>query len=76
MPWRTPAEAARRGRPSTRPVRTCRRTGSPISAAAPPERAAQPEEIAPTYVYFASDADSSCTVGEVTAVTGGIVDTR
>ncbi|WP_391647654.1 SDR family oxidoreductase [Streptomyces violarus] len=43
---------------------------------APLERAAQPEEIAPTYFYLASDADSSYTVGEVIAVTGGIVDTR
>ncbi|MFF7651992.1 hypothetical protein ACFZCY_19590 [Streptomyces sp. NPDC007983] len=37
---------------------------------------AQPEEIAPAYVYLASDADSSYTVGEVIAVTGGVVDTR
>ncbi|MGW2383254.1 SDR family oxidoreductase [Streptomyces sp. NPDC001658] len=47
-----------------------------IGSEAPIERAAQPEEIAPTYVYLASDADSSYTVGEVIAVTGGIVDTR
>ncbi|WP_346178169.1 SDR family oxidoreductase [Streptomyces cuspidosporus] len=47
-----------------------------IGSEAPPSRAAQPEEIAPTYVYLASDADSSYTVGEVIAVTGGIVDTR
>ncbi|CAM5316514.1 NAD(P)-dependent oxidoreductase OS=Streptomyces griseorubiginosus OX=67304 GN=AQJ54_18655 PE=3 SV=1 [Streptomyces griseorubiginosus] len=47
-----------------------------IGSEAPLERAAQPEEIAPTYVYLASDADSSYTVGEVIAVTGGIVDTR
>ena len=39
-------------------------------------RVAQPEEIAPTYVYLASDADSSYTVGEVVAVTGGLTDTR
>ncbi|MFH9707008.1 SDR family oxidoreductase [Streptomyces luteogriseus] len=67
----------RPGRRSTRRTRTCRRTGSPTSAARPPlERAAQSEEIAPTYVYLASDPDSSYTVGEVIAVTGGIVDTR
>ncbi|WP_338785255.1 SDR family oxidoreductase [Streptomyces sp. DG1A-41] len=47
-----------------------------IGSEAPLQRAAQPEEIAPTYVYLASDADSSYTVGEVIAVTGGIVDTR
>lgn len=47
-----------------------------VGGEAPLGRAAQPEEIAPTYVYLASDADSSCTVGEVIAVTGGIVDTR
>ncbi|MDX2602592.1 SDR family oxidoreductase [Streptomyces caniscabiei] len=47
-----------------------------IGSEAPLGRAAQPEEIAPTYVYLASDADSSYTVGEVIAVTGGIVDTR
>jgi NAD(P)-dependent dehydrogenase (short-subunit alcohol dehydrogenase family) len=47
-----------------------------IGSEAPPGRAAQPEEIAPTYVYLASDADSSHTVGEVIAVTGGIADTR
>ncbi|MGP4000869.1 SDR family oxidoreductase [Streptomyces sp. 8N706] len=47
-----------------------------IGSEAPLGRAAQPEELAPTYVYLASDADSSYTVGEVIAVTGGIVDTR
>ncbi|WP_369179436.1 SDR family oxidoreductase [Streptomyces mutabilis] len=39
-------------------------------------RVAQPEEVAPAYVYLASDADSSFTVGEVIAVTGGLTDTR
>ncbi|MFL9652798.1 SDR family oxidoreductase [Streptomyces sp. PB17] len=38
-------------------------------------RVAQPEEIAPTYVYLASDADSSFTAGEIIAVTGGITTT-
>lgn len=39
-------------------------------------RPAQPEEVAPVYVYLASEADSSYTVGEVIVVTGGVVDTR
>ncbi|WP_311766741.1 SDR family oxidoreductase [Streptomyces rhizosphaericus] len=47
-----------------------------LGSEAPLGRPAQPEEIAPAYVYLASDADSSYTVGEVIAVTGGIVDTR
>lgn len=34
-------------------------------------RPAQPEEIAPAYVYFASAADSSYVTGEVLALTGG-----
>ncbi|CAM5541087.1 SDR family oxidoreductase OS=Streptomyces violarus OX=67380 GN=FHS41_005067 PE=3 SV=1 [Streptomyces violarus] len=68
-PTWTPLNEADQRRPAGR-------TG-PRSAARPRwERAAQPEEIAPTYVYLASDADSSYTVGEVIAVTGGIVDTR
>ncbi|TRV71716.1 SDR family oxidoreductase [Streptomyces sp. 130] len=42
----------------------------------PVGRVAQPEEIAPAYVYLASDADSSFTVGEIIAVTGGLTNTR
>ena len=34
-------------------------------------RPAQPEEIAPAYVYFASDADSRYVTGEVLALLGG-----
>jgi NAD(P)-dependent dehydrogenase (short-subunit alcohol dehydrogenase family) len=34
-------------------------------------RPAQPEELAPAYVFFASDADSSYITGEVLAVMGG-----
>ncbi len=34
-------------------------------------RPAQPEELAPAYVFFASDADSSYVTGEVLAVMGG-----
>jgi len=37
----------------------------------PYERPAQPEEIAPAYVYFASDADSSYVTGEVLTLLGG-----
>jgi NAD(P)-dependent dehydrogenase (short-subunit alcohol dehydrogenase family) len=37
----------------------------------PYERPAQPEEISPAYVYFASAADSSYVSGEVLALTGG-----
>ncbi|MDX3513221.1 SDR family oxidoreductase [Streptomyces caniscabiei] len=66
----------RPGHRSTRPTRTCPRTAWPTSAARRHWDARPPEEIAPTYVYLASDADSSYTIGEVIAVTGGIVDTR
>jgi NAD(P)-dependent dehydrogenase (short-subunit alcohol dehydrogenase family) len=37
----------------------------------PYERPAQPEEIAPTYVFLASNADSSYITGEVIALLGG-----
>ncbi len=37
----------------------------------PMGRPAQPEEIAPTYVYLASEADSSYVTGEVIALLGG-----
>jgi NAD(P)-dependent dehydrogenase (short-subunit alcohol dehydrogenase family) len=37
----------------------------------PMRRAAQPEELAPAYVYFASEADSSYVSGEVLSVLGG-----
>ncbi|GHH87661.1 hypothetical protein GCM10018793_64420 [Streptomyces sulfonofaciens] len=47
-----------------------------LGAEAPTGRVAQPEEIAPAYVYLASDADSSFTTGEIIAVTGGLTDTR
>jgi len=35
------------------------------------KRAAEPEELAPAYVYFASEADSSYVSGEVLSVLGG-----
>ncbi|HVF89437.1 MAG TPA: SDR family oxidoreductase [Blastocatellia bacterium] len=37
----------------------------------PMKRPAQPEEIAPAYVYFASEADSSYVTGEVITLLGG-----
>ncbi|HMA03290.1 MAG: SDR family oxidoreductase [Gemmatimonas sp.] len=37
----------------------------------PMKRAAEPEELAPAYVYFASEADSSYVSGEVLSVLGG-----
>jgi NAD(P)-dependent dehydrogenase (short-subunit alcohol dehydrogenase family) len=37
----------------------------------PMERPAQPEEIAPSYVFFASEGDSSYITGEVLTVLGG-----
>jgi NAD(P)-dependent dehydrogenase (short-subunit alcohol dehydrogenase family) len=37
----------------------------------PMGRPAQPEEIAPAYVYFASEADSSYVTGEVLTLLGG-----
>jgi NAD(P)-dependent dehydrogenase (short-subunit alcohol dehydrogenase family) len=37
----------------------------------PMKRPAQPEEIAPAYVFFASDADSSFITGVVLPAMGG-----
>jgi NAD(P)-dependent dehydrogenase (short-subunit alcohol dehydrogenase family) len=34
-------------------------------------RPAQPEEISPVFVFFASEADSSYTTGEVLTLPGG-----
>ncbi|MFB4313843.1 SDR family oxidoreductase [Actinomadura sp. 21ATH] len=47
-----------------------------LGSEGPMGRVAQPEELAPAYVYLASDADSSYTVGEIIAVTGGLTTTR
>lgn len=35
------------------------------------ERPAQPEEVAPAFVFFASEADSSYVTGEVLTLLGG-----
>jgi NAD(P)-dependent dehydrogenase (short-subunit alcohol dehydrogenase family) len=37
----------------------------------PMQRPGQPEEVAPTYVFFASNADSSYITGEVLSLLGG-----
>jgi NAD(P)-dependent dehydrogenase (short-subunit alcohol dehydrogenase family) len=37
----------------------------------PMGRPAQPEEIAPAYVFFASNADSSYITGEILTLLGG-----
>jgi NAD(P)-dependent dehydrogenase (short-subunit alcohol dehydrogenase family) len=42
-----------------------------FGADTPFERPAQPEEIAPAFVYFASEADSSYVTGEVLTLLGG-----
>jgi NAD(P)-dependent dehydrogenase (short-subunit alcohol dehydrogenase family) len=58
------------------PLNTADRGASPEKVAefgkqTPLERPAQPEEIAPLYVFFASDADSSFITGEVVGELGG-----
>ena len=42
-----------------------------FGADTPMKRPAQPEEIAPAYVFFASNADSSYITGEVLTLLGG-----
>jgi NAD(P)-dependent dehydrogenase (short-subunit alcohol dehydrogenase family) len=44
---------------------------SKFGQSAPMERPAQPEEIAPAFVFFASNADSSYVTGEVLTLLGG-----
>lgn len=53
--------------PSDRPSREVARFGEKT----PMRRPAQPEEIAPAFVFLASEADSSYVTGEVLAVQGG-----
>ena len=42
-----------------------------FGADTPMKRPAQPEEIAPAFVFFASEADSSYITGEVITLLGG-----
>ena len=44
---------------------------SKFGESTPMGRPAQPEEIAPTYVFFASEADSSYITGEIVTLLGG-----
>jgi len=53
--------------PSAKPAEEVAKFG----ADTPMKRPAQPEELAPAYVFFASNADSSFITGEVLAVLGG-----
>jgi NAD(P)-dependent dehydrogenase (short-subunit alcohol dehydrogenase family) len=53
--------------PSDKPAKEVPRFG----ADTPMKRPAQPEEIAPAYVFFASEADSSYITGEVLTLLGG-----
>lgn len=53
--------------PSDKPAKEVAKFG----ADTPMKRPAQPEEIAPAYVYFASNLDSSYVTGEVLTLLGG-----
>ena len=53
--------------PSDRPPEQVATFGQQV----PLRRPAQPEEIAPAFVFFASDADSSYITGEILAIMGG-----
>lgn len=53
--------------PSDRPAEKVATFGQKV----PMERPAQPEEVAPAYVFFASNADSSYITGEVLTLLGG-----
>jgi NAD(P)-dependent dehydrogenase (short-subunit alcohol dehydrogenase family) len=53
--------------PSDKPAKKVAEFG----ADTPMKRPAQPEEIAPAYVYFASEIDSSYVTGEILTLLGG-----
>jgi NAD(P)-dependent dehydrogenase (short-subunit alcohol dehydrogenase family) len=59
----TPLNPADEGNPPDKVVKFGEKT--------PLKRPAQPEELAPSYVFLASDADSSYITGEILAVMGG-----
>jgi NAD(P)-dependent dehydrogenase (short-subunit alcohol dehydrogenase family) len=59
----TPLNAADEGNPPEKVAKFGEKT--------PLKRPAQPEELAPSYVFLASDADSSYITGEILAVMGG-----
>ena len=59
----TPLNAADEGNPPEKVAEFGKKT--------PLGRPAQPEELAPSYVFLASDADSSYITGEILAVMGG-----
>ena len=59
------------GLDAAQPFGQARRRRSPSSAPTPLKRPAQPEEIAPAFVFFASEADSSYITGEVLTLLGG-----
>ncbi len=53
--------------PSDKPAKEVAKFG----ADTPMKRPAQPEEIAPAFVYFASEVDSSYVTGEILTLLGG-----
>jgi NAD(P)-dependent dehydrogenase (short-subunit alcohol dehydrogenase family) len=53
--------------PSDKPAEKVKQFGQQT----PMKRPAQPEEIAPAFVFFASPADSSYITGEVLTLLGG-----
>ena len=59
----TPLNPADEGKPAEKIAKFGEKT--------PLKRPAQPEELAPSYVFLASDADSSYSTGEILAVMGG-----
>ena len=59
----TPLNAADEGNPPEKVAKFGEKT--------PLKRPAQPEELAPAYVFLASDADSSYITGEILAIMGG-----
>ena len=68
----TPWRPDRCGRRSTRPTRAFRPTDvARFGKNNPMGRPAQPEELAPAYVFLASNADSSYITGTVLQVMGG-----